>query len=326
MGLSSTQTLRTDITKGKFKSLYYFFGVDDYRISEAVKYVAQQFLPDKQLTTNFRRLDARRTKCADLMAELSVFPMLGERQVFAVADFQSYKPTEIDRVLKLIDPPDSNRIVIFTTPAERAPDKRKAFFKRVSAAAETVEFRRLTSEETQRQIALKLAKVGLEMDPGAAELLVGLLAGNRGALENEIDKLANYKKPGETITPIDIQTVVSGYEALTVYQLAELIAKGETLKALALIKRLLAEGSTPTSLLYFVGQHFVDLYLVKTGHSLEAWRRWLESGLRTQAAQFTEGQLGEAIQLIAHVDAELRWKRTLPELALDQLVLKLMAR
>ena len=89
MGLSTPKKLVDDVTGGKFRPAYYFYGPEEYRLLEAIKFVAHQFLPKKQLTTNFRRLDGRRTKCDDLIAELSVFPMLGERQVPKVSGYSS---------------------------------------------------------------------------------------------------------------------------------------------------------------------------------------------------------------------------------------------
>jgi len=225
----------------------------------------------------------------------------------------------------LLDPPDPNRIVILTSPSDKAPNKKSAFFKRVSAVAETVEFPRLDSQMAMSLVTGKLVKAGLKIDSDALELLTGLLAGNRGALEQEIAKLIDYKTPGETISADDIQKVAAGYEAFEVYQLGEEIVSGNRVRVLAMVKRLLAEGSTPTGLIYFIAQHFISLYLVKSGRPLEPNRRWLESRLRGQAGRFSLDQLGRLIQLIAQVDADLRRKRTPPGLVLDQLVLKMMA-
>ena len=325
MGLLSPKKLHTDVAKGEFKNLYYFFGPEDYRISEATKYIAQQFLPDRQLATNFLRLDGRKTRCADLIAELSVFPMLGERQVFAVSSFQSYKPTEIERILKLLVPADPVRIVILSAPSDKTPKKSSAFFKKVSLVAECVEFHRLDSQSATIQLSSKLSKAGLEIESQARDLLVGLLAGNRGALDSEVAKLIDYKEPGETITVPDVEKLAAGYEAFTVFQLGGEIAGGDRLRVLKLVKRLLREGGTPTGILYFLGQHFMSLYLVKAGKQLEPNRRWLEREFRPQAAGFALSQLERAIQLIAQADADLRRKRTPPELVLDQLVLQMMA-
>ncbi len=323
MGLSSPPKLSADIAKGEFKGLYYFFGTEDYRISEAAKYVAQQFLPGKQIATNFRRLDGRKTKCADLIAELSVFPMLGERQVFAVTDFQSYKPTEHERVLKLLVPPDPNRLVVLTTPAARMPKKNSAFFKRVSSVAETIEFKKLEPAQAAPQLTRELAKGGLTITPAALTMLVELLAGNRGALSTEAAKLIEYKATGETVTEDDVRAVAGGHEVFEIFQMADEVLSGDRVRALRMIKRFLIEGSTPTGILFFLGSHFVTLYLVKGGKAPE--RPWLLQKYRSQAARFSLEQLEQAILLIAQTDANLRRRKSHPELELDQLVLQLMA-
>ena len=324
MGQSSPQKLSAEIAKGEFKGLYYFYGTEDYRISEAVKYVASQFLPGRQVATNFRRLDGRKTKCADLVAELSVFPMLGERQVFAVADFQSYKPTEVDRVLKLLSPADPNRLVILSSPSARTPKWNSAFIKKVGAVAETIEFKKLDPQTAAAQVNRELAKAGLTIERDALALLVELLGGNRGALATEVAKLIDYKKAGETITPDDIRSLVGGYDAFEIFQLADEVLAGDKVRALRMIKRFLIEGSTPTGILFFLGQHLVSMYVVKGGRSLESNRRWLEGKFRTQAGRFSFEQLERAILLTAQTDADLRRRRSLPELELDQLLLQLM--
>jgi len=325
MGLFTPKKLIDDVGRGQFKPAYYFYGLEDYRISEAIKFVAHQFLPEKQLMTNFRRLDGRRTKCTDLIAELSVFPMLGERQVFAVSDFQSYKPTEVDRVLKLIDSADSSRVVIFSSPSSKAPRKKSAFLKKLSAVTECVEFARLSSRQASSQIRTALSRAELDIESDAMELLVGLLDGNRGALVAEVNKLVDYKQPGETIDTADIEKIAAGYQTYSVFELADHVVAGDRGRVLGLIHRLLTEGSTPTGLLFFLGQHFITLYLVKAGKPLESSRRWLESRFRGQAQSYELDHLRRIIGLIAEVDANLRHKRMVPELALDQLVLQMMS-
>lgn len=325
MGSSTPKKLVADVSDGRFKPAYYFFGAEDYRIAEAVKYVAHQFLPQMQLATNFRRLDGRKTKSADLIAELSVFPMLGERQVFAVSDIQAYKPTEVARILSLIETTDPSRIVIFTSPSGKTPRKTSAFLKKMSVVAECVEFARLNVRQAGSQVNSGLAKADLEIEPEALSLLVGLLDGNRGALVAEVNKLIDYKQPGETISTDDIEKIASGYQSYSVFELAEYVVAGDRSRVLNLVRRFLTEGSTPTGLLFFLGQHFISLYLVKAGKRLESNRRWLENKFRAQARDYDLDQLKQIIQLVAEVDATLRQKRTIPELALDQLVLQMMS-
>jgi DNA polymerase III delta subunit len=213
---------------------------------------------------------------------------------------------------------------MFTSPSGKTPKKKSAFLKKISAVAESVEFGPLTPEQTASQITSKLKRAGLEIEPEALRRLTGLLAGNRGALEMEIGKLTDFKPTGETITAADVESVGAGYEAYSVFELAEQMVKGDQVRVLAMIRRFLAEGSTATGMLYFLAQHFVSLYLVKSGKRLEVYRRWLEPQFRNQAARYEPGQLEKIITLIAQTDADLRRKRAAPELLLDQLALQIM--
>lgn len=320
------QKLFSDISDGNFRPLYYFYGSEDYRIVEAQRYVAHQFLPEKQAAVNYCRIDGKRTRCTELLAQLSVYPMLGERQVFVVSDVQRYKPTEVDRLLKMLDPADPNRIVILSSPGSKTPKKTSAFYKKVSKAAESVEFGRLTRAETAGIIKRKLARAELEVEDEALKTLVDLIAGNRGALEVEIEKIVDYKEPGETLTAEDVRTVASGYQVYSVFELADEIIARNRGRVLQHIRTLLAEGNSPTGALYFLGQHFTSLYLVKNGKALEPYRRWLAPKFREQAQNFENKQLEQAIIEVARVDAALRRGRQKPQLILEQLALSLMSR
>jgi DNA polymerase-3 subunit delta len=325
MGLSSPQKLHSEVTSGDFKPIYYLFGSEDYRIGEAVKYIARQFVPDRQLTTNFQRLDGRKVKATDLIAEISVFPMLGERQAFMISDIQTYKPTELERILKLLQPADPNRVVIFTTPSPRTPKRSSAFFKKISAVAEVVEFGPLTVDQSRSVISSRLTEQGVTIEPEALGLLAGLVAGNRGALEAELGKLISYKADGTPVTRRDIEQIAAGYEVYNVFELADHVIAGNHGHVLKMVERLLAGGDSATGLLYFLSQHFISLYLVKAGKNLEPYRRWLESRFREQARKFELTQIESIIVSIARVDADLRRRRTRPELELDRLVLEIMA-
>lgn len=311
------------VSAGKFKPAYYFFGTEDYRISEAEKFVARQFLPDRQLTTNYRKIDGKKASCADLMAELSNFPMLGERQVFAVSDFQSYSPTEIERVLGMLTPADPSRIVIFSSPSTKAPKKNSSFFITVSKAAEAVEFRRLSDREVARLISRQLEQEEIKIEPEALKLLTELIAGNRGAVEAEVAKLVNYKETGDMVTVEDIKKIAAGYEIFNVFQVADLIVAGDPGQVLRAIEALLANGNSPATIATLLQQHFISLYLVKNGKKPLGRRGFLIPKLSEQAAKYDNSQLEQIIIEIAATDGELRRQRLKPEMALEMLALTL---
>jgi len=322
--LTPTQ-LSKDVNAGKFKQAYYFFGAEDYRIIEAIKYVAHQFLPDRQFAVNYRRLNSRKTSCRDLIAELSNLPMLGERQVFAISEFQNFKPTEVARVLAMIDPPDPNRVIIFSSPSARMPKKKSKFLTTVSSVAEAVEFPRLSAREVQTMVQRRLQNAGFTIEPKALTTLVELLAGNLGAVVGEVDKLANYKSAGETITVDDVTNIVAGYEAFNVFELADQVVTGKASRVLHMLERLIAEGSSPVMICTLLMQHFLRLYLIRNSKPLPGNFSWLERKLRPQAARYDSSRLQEILLQLARTDADLRGGNLPPRLALEMLVIGLVS-
>jgi len=321
--MASPSQLHKAVSAGKFKPAYYFYGAEDYRIIEAEKFVVHQFLPDRQVATNFRKIDGRKTSCADLIAELSTVPMLGERQVFAVRDFQSYSPTEVERILRLLTPPDPSRIVIFSSPSARTPKRESRFLKVVSRVAEPVEFKKLSRSEVARKVTRGLKAAGIQIEPKALQLLTELIAGSRGAIEAEISKLVNYKQAGETVTLDDVRQIAAGYEVFEIFDVADSIVAGDTRKVLRMIESLLAGGKSPATIVALLQQHFISVYLVKNGKKPLGRRGFLIPKLREQARKYDNHQLEQIIIDIAATDAELRRQRLKPGMALEMLALTL---
>lgn len=317
-------TLFKDISAGRFKSAYYFFGSEDYRIAEAEKYVASQFLPNLQLTTNLYKIDARKTKAPDLLTELASLPMLGEKQVFVVRDFQSYRPNEVNQVLKLITPTDPNRIIIFSSPSARTPKRNSTFFTAVSKMAEAIEFKKLSYQESAAIIRSRLEKEGLAIEEPALKLLTELVAGSRGALEVELTKLANFKESGEKVSVTDIKSISAGYEVFGIFDLADEIVAGDAKKVFNMVRSLLSEGNSPATLTALMQQHFTSLYLVKNDKSPLGRRAFLTHKLRQQAQKYDNSRLEEIIIEIAEADRQLRHKGVKPETTLEMLVMTLV--
>lgn len=304
--MKTPQALAKDIDAGKYKLAYYLMGVEDYRIVEAEKYIVRHFIPDLQLTTNYRKINGRRTSCKNVLAELSNLPMLGERQAFGISEIQSFKPTEVDRIFKLLNPPDPNRIVIFSSPSARMPKKKSAFYQKISKVAEVVEFKRLSGVEVARRIRAGLKRENIDIEPKALNLLVELIGGNSGGVEAELAKLRDFKETGKSVTIEDIKAITSGYEVFNIFELADFIVAGLTKKVLKMMDTLFAEGKTPVAICSLLLTHFISLYLVKNGHSLPNHIRFLTPRYKQQCSTYKNDILEKILLNLTACDANLR--------------------
>lgn len=322
--MATPKQLSSELSKGKFKSAYYFYGSEDFRISQAVKYLINQYLPSKQQALNCQRIDGKKTKAGDISTMLSTLPMLGEKQVFVISEFQSFRPKEVQSILSLIASDDPSRIVVFTSPSSKAPKKSSAFFKSVSAKTEVVEFNKLNIAEVRALVSGKLSKANLAINQEALTLFSELIAGNRGALESEIDKLINYKNSGEEISKDDIQTLTNGYEIFKIFELADYVVAGGFSRVLKMLRSLVAEGNAPVVLTTLLQQHFSSLYLVKNNKKPIGNRQFLVYKFKEQASRYKPEELERIIIDIAETDSELRKQKFKPELALEMLAVSLM--
>ena len=322
--MASPSQLLKEISSGSFKPAYYFYGSEDYRIIEAEKYVARQFLPDLQMTTNFQRIDGRKASADDIVMALSTLPMLGEKQVFVVSEFQSFRPKEVERVLKMLSAKDTGRVVIFSSPSQRTPKKSTAFFKTMATTVEAVEFNRLTVQESAGIIRQRLKKEQIIIEKDALQLLVELISGSRGGLENELSKLIDYKEAGETIAVDDVRLIASGHEVVNIFELADLIVAGKRQKVMQTIGLLVSEGNSPVTIITLLQQHILSLYLVKNGKSPLGNRNFLIPKFRQQAQRFSNDQLEQVIIDISTTDSELRRSKVPPQTQVEMLALKLV--
>lgn len=321
--MASPRQIVEEITKGRFRPVYYFFGSEDYRRSEAEKFVADHFLPDLQRSINYHKIDSKRTSAAELAGSLANLPMLGEKQVYVVGNFESYKAKEMEQLLKYIKPPDSNRVIILSTPSAKTPKKSSTFFKTIAAIAETVEFAKMDARDVHSTIVARLAKYKLAIEADARELLIGLIDGDRGGLESELNKLTNYKSVGGSITVKDIKEVCAGYQVFNIFELGDIIVEKNAQKAFRMVQSLLGAGTNVGYLISLLQAHFISLYLVRNGKNPVGNRGFLIHKFRTQAASFSNQQLEDIIITLAEANMELRQQRFSEELVLETLTFKL---
>ena len=91
--------LLRELEKDKFRPVYYFYGSEEYRIKEAAKTIAGKFLPKSLLKTNHTVMSATKNKLEEILGELSMFPMLGENQLFTITDIQSLQTKDLEKIL-----------------------------------------------------------------------------------------------------------------------------------------------------------------------------------------------------------------------------------
>jgi len=316
----SPAELAREIDAGRFRPVYYFYGSEDYRIKEAAKKLAGFFLPRRIHSTNFVILSALKCKLEDILIELSMIPMLGERQIFVIDDIQSLNQSQMEKILSILTPPDANRIVVFTSPSSKTPRKTTAFFKFLASKTTAVEFSRLPPQSSRGKIKTLLKEKGIEIEPEALRMLAELGDGDMGGIIGEVDKLIDYVGEGKEVKAEDIAVVTSDFQAFNVFELADQAAVGQIDKALNIIDFLIKKGEKPSGLLFWLGEHFINLYLTANGKPIGRGKKDMSWKYRPQISLFDNDQLEKIIKFIAEASFDLRNNIKPEKLILERLI------
>jgi DNA polymerase-3 subunit delta len=316
----SPAELIKELERGEFRPVYYFYGAEDFRIKEAEKYLIGRFLPQSLRTTNHVTMAADRTKFEDILSELSIVPMLGERQVFTITEIQSLKPEQIDKILAFVKPPDANRVIILMTPSARLPRKGTKILKYLTANTVAVEFARLRRDSTERRIMAHFKKLGLEIDQDALKLLSEMIGGDFGGLTAELNKLADYVGDGGIIDREAVAAVSSDYQSFRIYELASLAAGRRYDQAMAVARNLLNHGERANTLIYWLAEHFIGLYLTRNRKRYGSGKQDIAWKFRGQLDSFDNRQLEYIIELIAAADIDLRENIKSDNLIVEELI------
>lgn len=323
-GAVSPGELSKEIKAGKFRPVYYFYGSEDYRIKEAQKAVAARYLPKSQQTTNQTNLSASRNKFEDILNELAMIPMLGERQLFHIADIQALSQVNIKKILSLIDPKDTARVVIFSSPSNKVPRKTTKLFKYLVQQTAAVEFARLKDGDTRRRIQKILNDNKISIDPDALDMITRLSGGDLGGMIAEVNKLIDYVGEGGRVGRDEVTMVTSDYQAFKVFELADHAAEGNYDKAMEVIDFLLKRGEKLSSLIFWMGEHFVGLYLACNRKSSGPGKRDMSWKYNKQLHCFNNEQLESIIEEISTADFDLKNSRIKPErLIIERLIYKI---
>ncbi len=174
-------------------------------------------------------------------------------------------------------------------------------------------------------ITRKLAKAQLTINRDAVAQLTRMIAGNRGALDNETDKLISYASAGAVIDEETVRRVCSGYEVYSIFNLADQIVAGNKQQVLIEVRQLFADGNGATGIVFWVAKHFLALYLAKNNQPLPGNQQWLAGKYRQQAGKYSSAQLEQILLALAELDADLRRQPPSQELAVEQVILRIMS-
>ncbi|WP_295578794.1 DNA polymerase III subunit delta [uncultured Oscillibacter sp.] len=276
------QKLKGDLSAGTPGCAYLFYGEESYLREYYLEELRKKLVPAGFEEFNYHRLEGKDLTVQALGEMAEAMPMMAERTLIVVTDFDLFKLGEEQRekLIALLEdiPPYCCVVFVYDTLEYKPNRTMKKLFQAVSGHVEAVEFRAADSSDLVAWITRRFKALGKEIDRQTAEYLIFTCGGLMTGLVPEIAKIGAYAK-GKTVTQRDIDAVADPVLSAEVFKLSDAVLQGNYDLAASILGDLLKMQTEPILILAALGSQLRRIYTARmaidSGHDkywlMELW-------------------------------------------------------
>ena len=270
--------LKKDLAEGEIGPAYLFHGEESYLREYYLSQLRVRLVPAGVEAFNFHRLEGRGLTAQALTEAVEAMPMMAERTMVQVTDWDLFKLAEEQRkplIALLEDLPYYCCLVFVYEHLEYKPVKT---YKKLCAALEksvqVVKFEEQDQREILKWISRRFKAAGRSIDAETAEHLIFTCGSLMNGLIPEIGKIAAYAR-GERITKADIDAVAAPVLEAQVFEMTGALSKGDFDRAAEVLGTLLKLQEEPFLILAMIGREVRRLYTARTALDSHRDKFWL---------------------------------------------------
>lgn len=256
------EKLKKDLSAGRPGQLYIFHGEETYLRDYYLGRLREAVLAGGLGEFNRHDLSAKDMSPRALEEAVDCLPMMADRTLIEVADFDLFKAGEEDReayIRILSGLPEYCCLVFVYDVLEYRPDARTKLAQTVKACGTAVNFARQDRRELSDWVRRHFRALGKDIDPWLCEELIFLCGDLMHNLQQEIGKIAAYAK-GDRITRGDIEAVAAPQLDAVVFRIADAIGEKNFDKAASILGELYQMQKSPYEIISALGKQMRQLY------------------------------------------------------------------
>lgn len=312
----SFEQLETSVRSGRLSPLYFFFGEEMYLMEEAQRTLGSAVLQEHERDFNFDLVYGPESEGAPVLALCNAYPMMAERRLVVVRDFEKLKNNVL--FTGYADRPNPHAVVVLV--CRTKPNLTQHPYRALKDKAVTVEFKPFKVPEAVRWVTESCAKAGIKLTPEAASLLIELSGTDLQTLSAEVEKLTTRAHQTRVIGRDDVLAAGGHSREFNVFELQNAIGVRNFKEALRITDALLTHASHAAGealkILGLVTSYFTKLLKLYYGLHLKVPQTQLarDTGIppyfikeyEQQLRRFSEAQLHTSLSVLLAADYELK--------------------
>ena len=256
------QKLKKDLSQGTVGQLYLLHGEETYLRDHYLGRLRERLLAGGMGTFNLHQIPARDMSPRALEEAVDCLPMMGERTLVEITDYDLFKAGEKDReeyVRIFSQLPEYVCVVFVYDLIDYKGDARTRLAGALKEHGTVVNFVRQDQGDLVDWVRRRFHALGKEIDSRTALDLIFLCGDLMTNLVGEIEKIGAYAK-GKHITMEDIQAVATPQLDAVVFRMTDAIGEGNFDRAAAVLGELYQMQEPPVKIMWSLGRQMRQLY------------------------------------------------------------------
>lgn len=229
-----------DVEQGNLATSYYLVGKEKFFQDQIISSLTQKVFPERaSKDLNLIILYGSENSLSDLISACLSYPMLADKKLVIVRDFDKIKISDPEALQKYLDNPQKTTCLVLS-----ATEKGRAkIYEHITKTAQTVECTPIPEYKVGDWISGHCRNLGHKIEPHAIQFLIGLLGSSLLSLDQELKKIVAYKSDDTSITIEDLEQTTGISKEANVFSLQRALANRQLETSLKIAARLLDSGT-----------------------------------------------------------------------------------
>ncbi|MEK7194832.1 MAG: DNA polymerase III subunit delta [Patescibacteria group bacterium] len=244
--------------------IIFYHGLDGYRLSQAVKNLAEQYKEKYKHGLSASFIDAAESGALEALENSLKLNSLFNEVSLIILNNPFISTPISERIAKMLNDQDAqdrkDSVVVLVGEGDIAKTKHKSLMKLVAnKKTKTQEFKPLSGSSLVGWITDEFKTRRCLADQAAAQEIIELVGDNSWDIIQEIDKLSNYSS---SVGIEQVRALVSDRRNIGPFELIDAVVTRNYFKALSLLETELMRGRDPYNILGALTSHFRALLAV----------------------------------------------------------------
>jgi len=237
------EALETAFRHRNFKPLYLLYGDERFLIDTLQEVLISSALAKNERDFNLDVVYGVEIDAPSVLALCASYPMMAERRVVVVRDFDKIKNNQLFKAYA--EQPNPAAVVLLICGGK--PNFSAHPYRALKAKAVWGQFKPLYEKQMPGWIEKRVNAKGRRMSPRAVQMLADYVGNNLYTAAGEIDKLITYAGECEQLTEDDVLAASGQNREYNVFELQRAIGEKRHPDAMRITERLLRQATNPRS-------------------------------------------------------------------------------